>query len=108
MRTIQNGTSYPKALKSAALKAAKLAVKPRTARSVAAVAADFNVAPSTLSTWKRVAKLNKAQPVGLARHQAAAAAIKVFNTPTAVAADGTPCDAAKATHIQFRGKTYKV
>ena len=109
---IKNGRAYPKALKLAALKATKS--KKNRARTTAEIAADFNVHPMTLSTWKRTAGISKPQPPQLAAHQAAQAAIKVFNTPTLLrngaSTDhmGNPISPTQATHIQFRGKLYVV
>jgi len=103
MAIIRNGSAYPAQLRKAAVKASK-----RTKQSLREVAADFNVAPSTLSTWKRIAGLNKPQPAGLAAHQAAAAAVKAFNTPTLKGPTNTlgVVVPATATEIEFRGKTY--
>ena len=103
MSTIKNGTAYPKAVKSAALKATKL--KANRNRSVSAIANDFGISAGTLSTWKRVAGLNKPQPAGLAAHHAAQAAIATYNTPTVV--DYVTTNGLTAQCIQLRGKMYK-
>ncbi len=102
MTTIRNGVAFPKAVKLAALKAAK--AKRNSKRSVAAIAADFGVSPSTLSNWKRAAGLNKPQPTGLARHQAAQAAIQAYNTPTIV--DYTTPSGSTAQCLELRGKRF--
>ena len=117
MRTnkeIGNRKAFPKAVKQAALKASK--AKANKNRSVGAIAEDFNVSKATLCLWRRKAGLSQAVPTGFAKHQAAQAATKIFNTPEAYflsTIDGSRvvCDinnAKKATHIAFRGKTYKV
>ena len=101
-------SSYPKATRIAV-------VKSHTTATTAEVARDFNISPSTVNKWAREAKLAKPQPTQLARHQAAAAAIKAFNTPIAYylgsKGEQIVCDvnnSSAATHIDFRGKTYKV
>ena len=101
MTPIKNGKAYPKSVKLAALKATKL--KANRNRSVASIAADFNVAPATLNTWRRQAGISAAQPAQLAAHQKAAAAIKAFNTPTVIYDDG----GIVVQGIELRGKMYR-
>ena len=87
-------TSYPKALRVAAVKAH---AKTNTAK----VAESFNVSPSTVCRWASAASKAKAQPKQLAAHQAAAAAIKAFNTPQVSTDPKTG-----ATVILYQGKAY--
>ena len=51
-----------------------------------------------------MAGLNKPQPTGLARHQAAQAAIKAYNTPTIV--DYTTSNGGTAQCLELRGKRF--
>lgn len=107
MRTIRNGNAFPKAVKLAALKATKL--KANKNRSLQDVAGDFNISKSTLANWKRTAGLSQAVPTGLAAHQAAAAAIKVYNTVVYVDNSGQQVlTASNATHFELRGKKYSL
>jgi len=101
MTLIKNGRAFPKAVKLAAIKATKL--KSNKGRSVAAIAADFNVAPQTLNTWRRQAGTAAPQPTQLAAHQAASAAIKAFNTPTIIYDAG----GLVVQGIELRGKVYR-
>jgi len=78
MAIIRNGRAYPKALKKAVLKASK------GIQSNSEVAEDFNISKGTVQTWRRKASIQQPVPAGLARHQAAQAALKAYNTPTLV------------------------
>jgi len=100
---INNGKAFPKAVKLAALKASKL--KANKKRSVAAVAADFNISKSTLCNWKRTAGLNEAVPAGIAAHQKAAATVKAYNTPTVT--EYTTATGTTVRTIAYRGRTYR-
>jgi transposase-like protein len=97
-------TTYPRGLHLAAVKASR-----KKGTSVSQVADMFNVHKSTVCAWRRAAKVQGPVPAGLARHQAAAAAIKAFNTPILLDNNGQQVlTAANATHLKFRGKTYKL
>ena len=87
-------TSYPKALRVAAVKA-------HAKTSTSKVAESFNVSPSTVCRWAAASNKAKTQPKQLAAHQAAAAAIKAYNTPQ-VTVDPTT----GATVILYQGKVY--
>jgi transposase-like protein len=99
MQTIKNRRAYPKALKLAAIKAAKT-----TSRTTAQIAEDFNISKATVCTWKRTAGIAKPQPQGLHRYQSALAQIKRYNTPEVITQE-TPNGA--QTVIEYQGKTYK-
>ena len=103
MAVIGNGYKFPKAVKLAALKASKL--KGKNSRSVAKVAADFNMSKSTLGAWRRQAKIQEPVPAGIAAHIKAAAAIKEYNTPTIV--DYTTKSGSTAQAIRLKGVLYK-
>ena len=86
-------TSYPKALRVAAVKA-------HARTTTAKVAESFNVSTSTVCKWAKAASKAKPQPKQLAAHQASAAAIKAFNTPQVTV------DPKGATVILYQGKVY--
>jgi len=95
MAIIRNGKAYPKALKKAVLKASK------GTRSTNEVAEDFNISKGTVQTWRRQASIQRAVPTGLARHQAAAAALKAYNTPT------VQTDSHGVITIAYKGNIYR-
>ena len=95
MALIRNGREYPKALKKAVLRAVK------KSQSNSQIAEDFNISKGTVSVWKRRASLQRAVPTGLARHQAAAAALKAYNTPT------VNVDSHGVVTIAYKGKIYR-
>ena len=97
MSVITRQTAYAPAIKKAVVKAT-------SKKSAAKVAAIYGVSKSSVCKWKSEAGKQGPQPVGLARHQAALAEIKAFNTPTLVGSK----KASEATHIVFRGKKYKI
>lgn len=100
--TIGQRTTYPRAMRLAVLKDHKKT-------NTAVVARNYNVSPSTVNNWAKKANKSKPQPKQLAAHQAAAAAIKAYNTPTLVDNRGqSALTPANATHIKFRGKTYAI
>ena len=90
--TIGQRTTYPRAMRVAVLKDHKKT-------NTAVVARNYNVSPSTVNNWAKKANKAKPQPKQLAAHQAAAAAIKAYNTPTVVEENGV-------TTITYQGKTY--
>jgi transposase-like protein len=92
MRKISNGTSYPVALRVAAVQRSVSADL-----SVAKVAAEFNISKSTVSTWRRDAGVQRDTPPQIAAYLARNKSAKQFNTPT-VQKDGG---------IMYKGKLYK-
>jgi len=89
VNSIGQRRAYPKALRVAAVKAHRK-------NDTSIVARDFNVSKSTVCNWASAAQKAKPQPVQLARHQAAQAAVRAFNTPT-LQSDGT---------IKYRGEIF--
>jgi len=94
-RIIKNGKAYPKSLKKAVIAAMK------GTQSNSQIAEDFNISKGTVQTWKRQASVQRAVPVGLARYQAASAALKAYNTPTITT------DSNGVTTIAYKGHIYR-
>ena len=91
-REIRNGTAFPLSLKNAAL-----GTWDATSRSKVMIAREYNVSKSTMTKWVAERGTQRGpQPIGLQRHQAAAALVKAHNTMT-MQADGK---------IAYKGKIY--
>ena len=108
VRNIANGTKFPMAIKNAAIRNSKaIGTKSKVGvtRTIAIVAAEHGVAPSTLKRWRAEHGIQKAQPAHLKSYQEHR--MSLIPTLVHVTKSGKVYKAnrttLKPTHIQLEG-----